>query len=162
VFSRVIHRTAGNTHKTAQRRVVHDGTACLLRIWINSYFMQVEDTAKIDPLTRSNFLRMHPRAPRSGSVRLRCECRVQVAKSDTVCSTMAFHLHSSRHIAGMAMALWPPATRLLGGRASRSYVDIRQYHCSALRSERLGPQLKPMPEAAPVTSATLSLKDKFI
>jgi hypothetical protein len=28
--------------------------------------------------------------------------------------------------------------QLLGGRASRSYVDVRQYHCSTLRSERLG------------------------
>src|SRR6266700_1789693 len=82
-------------------------------------------------------------------------------KVETVCSTMAATSASSATSQRMPFALWPAATR--SSAAERTPASLTSASATAApASAKALAVARPMPEAAPVTSATWFSNDEFM
>src|SRR5437667_3302798 len=133
-----------------------------LRIWRSSYFMQFHTPRRLMAFTRSNS------SPLPSAVSTAGDCTPALLyaasrrpKVDTVCSIMAATSASSATLQRTAIALWPAETS--SSAAERTACSSMSASTTAApASAKALAVARPMPEPAPVTSATLFSKDKFI
>src|SRR3989440_11584838 len=132
------------------------------RIWRSSYFMQFQTPRRLIPLTRSNS------SPLASAVSTAGDCMPALLnaasrrpKADTVCATIAATSASSATLHRMPIALSPAATS--SSAAERTAFSLTSASATAApASAKALAVVRPMPEAAPVTSVTLFSKDIFM
>src|SRR5437899_6353400 len=132
------------------------------RIWSSSYFMQFQTPLRLIELTRSN---SSPLASAVSAIGLCTPALLNAASSlpkvDTVCTTMAATWLSSLTSQRIASALCPTATISLAAACTDSSL-LSASTTEAPASANAFAVARPMPEPAPVTSATLFSNDKFM
>src|SRR5438132_4051148 len=132
------------------------------RIWRSSYFMQFHTPRRLIPFTRSNS------SPGTSAISTAGDCTPALLnaasrrpKVDTVCVTIAATSASSATLQRMPIALCPVATSFSA--SERTAFSLTSANATAApASANALAVTRPMPEPAPVTSATLFSKDMFI
>src|SRR6266576_1736131 len=132
------------------------------RIWRSSYFMQFQTPRRLIPFTRSNS------SPLTSAISTAGDCIPALLnaasrrpKVDIVCATIAATSASSATLQRMPIALCPAATS--SSAAERTAFSLTSASATAApASAKALAVVRPMPEPAPVTSATLFSKDEFI
>src|SRR5439155_2475900 len=132
------------------------------RIWRSSYFMQFQTPRRLIPFTRSNSSPLTSAISRAGDcMPALLNAASRRPKVDIVCVTIAATSASSTTLQRMPIALCPAATSFSA--AERTAFSLTSANTTAAPwSAKVLAVTRPMPEAAPVTSATLFSKDMFI
>src|SRR5580704_7230377 len=132
------------------------------RIWSSSYFMQLQMPRRLTAFTRSKSSALVSAVSASG---LCTPALLNAASSrpkvETVCRTMAATSSASATSHRTPIALWPAATRSSAADRAPSSLTSAKVTAAPASAKALA-VARPMPEAAPVTSATWLSKDKFM
>src|SRR5437870_4589528 len=128
----------------------------------NSYFMLFQTPRRLIAVTRSNS------SPLASAVSTAGDCTPALLnaasrrpKVDTVCSIIAATSASSATLQRTAIALWSAETSSSAAERT-AFSSMSASTTAAPASAKALAVARPMPEPAPVTSATLFSKDKFI
>src|SRR3954454_23441074 len=133
-----------------------------LRICSSSYFMQFQTPFRFTAVMRSNSPPLASAVSTAGDITpALLKAASRRPKVDTVCSIIAFTSASFVTSQRTPIALWPASTICLA--AARDSASLTSASTTAAPSAANAcAVVKPMPDAAPVTSATLFSNDRFI